>query len=164
MYGNGICLYLKNGHCDTLGCFWLTWASFVPQTWQPWRCVSASALSAAGNATTPLLWGVSNLGQSTPLKTMFTPCLHFIFLFSQWLVFAWCFSLDICVNSRNAQTFGHSLKLSLRRFQSHNALHERLSSTSIGMNCRSAVLAMCQWKHTMTVERREDAFSVVLSV
>ncbi len=52
-------------------------------------CVSTtaykSALNAAGNAT-PILWGVSNLGQSMPLKTMFTPCLRFIFLFhSDWL-------------------------------------------------------------------------------
>ncbi len=38
-----------------------------------------SALSAIGNATMPLLWGMSNLGQITPLKTMFTPCLRFIF-------------------------------------------------------------------------------------
>ncbi len=55
-----------------------------------------SELNAAGNAT-PILWGVSNLGQSMPLKTMFTPCLHFIFLFSQRLVVTQSFSLDICI-------------------------------------------------------------------
>ncbi len=63
-----------------------------------------SALNAAGNAT-PILWGVSNLGQSMPLKTMFTPCLRFIFLFSQRLVVTQSFPLDICIKSRNAQTF-----------------------------------------------------------
>ncbi len=67
------------------------------------HCSAKSALSAAGNATTPLLWGVSNLGKSTPLNTMFTPCLHF--KFSQRLVVARHFSLDICIKSSYAQPF-----------------------------------------------------------
>ncbi len=71
-----------------------------------------SALSAAGNATSPLIWGVSNLGQSTPLKTMFKPRLHFI-IFSQRLVVSRHFSLDICIKSRNAQHFWCSQRFRL---------------------------------------------------
>lgn len=48
-----------------------------------------------GNATTPLLWGLSNLGKSTPLNTMFTPCLHFVF-FSSSLLSLRCFQSRHC--------------------------------------------------------------------
>ncbi len=76
----------------------------------------------------------------TMLKQLFTPCLDFIFLFSQQLVIV--FLLNIYTKSRNAQTFWHTRPLSVLawcHFQSHNALRKHLSSTSIGINWKCSL-------------------------
>ncbi len=43
-----------------------------------------SVLSAVGNATMPLLWGLSNLWKCMALITMFKLCLRFIIIFLRY--------------------------------------------------------------------------------
>ncbi len=131
------------------------WGCLQDQGWEP-LCytiaVSYSAFPLQRQICAQCRWQRYNATAVGRVKfraehtSMFTPCLRFDFFFSQRLVVTRRFLLDICIKSRNAQTFWCSRPLStlsLCRFQSHNAPHKRLSSTSIGMNWKRTLRCTC---------------------